>query len=59
MKKIHDAVAAALALPENRARIDAMGIEFSGEGPAGFQAFLGREVPKWAEVVKQSGARID
>ena len=36
-----------------------MGIEFSGQGPADFQAFLAREVPKWAAVVKQSGARID
>jgi tripartite-type tricarboxylate transporter receptor subunit TctC len=57
--KIHDAVAKALAKPENRAKIDAMGIEFSAQGPAKFKSFLAREVPKWAAVVKQSGARID
>ncbi|MGE0800079.1 MAG: tripartite tricarboxylate transporter substrate binding protein [Lautropia sp.] len=52
-------LAKALALPETRSQIDAMGIEFSGEGPAGFQRFLDREVKKWAEVVNRSGARID
>lgn len=59
VERIHKAVAAALAEPQNRAKIDAMGIEFSAQGPADFQAFLAREVPKWAAVVKQSGARID
>ncbi len=59
VERIHAALAAALAQPETRSRIDAMGIEFSGQGPAAFQAFLGREVPKWADVVKKSGAKID
>jgi tripartite-type tricarboxylate transporter receptor subunit TctC len=59
VKRLHEAVAAALARPENRSKIDAMGIEFSGQGPAEFRAFLGREVSKWSDVVKQSGARID
>jgi tripartite-type tricarboxylate transporter receptor subunit TctC len=59
VKQIHEAVAKALARPENRSRIDAMGIEFSAQGPADFKAFLAKEVPKWATVVQQSGARID
>jgi len=59
VEQIHAAVAKGLAQPDMRARIDAMGIEFSGQGPAQFQAFLAREVPKWAAVVKQSGARLD
>jgi tripartite-type tricarboxylate transporter receptor subunit TctC len=59
VRHIHDAVAKALARPENRSKIDAMGIEFSGQGPVEFKSFLGREVSKWSAVVKQSGARID
>jgi len=59
VQRIHEAVAKALARPDNRAKIDAMGIEFSAQGPAEFRSFLAREVPKWAAVVQQSGARID
>lgn len=59
VNQIHQAVAKALARPENRHKIDAMGIEFSAQGPADFKAFLAQEVPKWATVVQQSGARID
>jgi len=59
VQRIHEAVAKALARPENRSKMDAMGIEFSAQGPAGFKSFLAQEVPKWAAVVKQSGARID
>lgn len=57
--KIHADLAKALTMPETRSAIDAMGIEFSGDGPAGFGKFLSREVGKWAEVVRKSGARID
>ncbi|MEO8204438.1 MAG: tripartite tricarboxylate transporter substrate binding protein [Betaproteobacteria bacterium] len=59
VERINAAVAAGLAPVEMRNRIEAMGIEFSGAGPAAFQAFIAREVPKWAEVVGRSGARID
>ncbi len=59
IERLQAAVAAGLAPAEIRARIEAMGIEFSGAGPAEFQAFLAREVPKWKEVVAKSGARID
>ena len=59
VKQVHEAVARALTRPENRSKIDAMGIELSAQGPAEFKSFLAREVPKWAAVVQQSGARID
>jgi tripartite-type tricarboxylate transporter receptor subunit TctC len=57
--QISDAMQKALAQTETRARIDAMGIQLSGVGPAEFGSFLAREVQKWAGVVKQSGARVD
>jgi tripartite-type tricarboxylate transporter receptor subunit TctC len=59
VERLQSAVAAGLAPADMRAKIEAMGIEFSGAGPAAFQAFLAREVPKWADVVSKSGARID
>jgi hypothetical protein len=27
--------------------------------PEQFAAFIGREIPKWAKIVKASGARVD
>ncbi len=57
--KLHGAVAEGMQRPEVRGRFDTMGLEYSGAGPDEFRAFLRNEVPKWAKVVAQSGARVD
>ncbi len=57
--RIHAALANALARAGTRARIEALGLRISGEGPGRFHDFLAVELTKWADVVKRSGARVD
>lgn len=51
--------AKALALPDIRQRLDALGLEPSGMTPDELAAFETRERIKWAKVVKDGGIRID
>jgi tripartite-type tricarboxylate transporter receptor subunit TctC len=48
-----------LRLPEVRERLAGLGAEPVGSTPAEFAAHVGREIAKWAVVVKASGARAD
>ncbi|MDB5805156.1 MAG: hypothetical protein JWN73_2478 [Betaproteobacteria bacterium] len=45
--------------PEYLARLGAQGMEFRAMNPEELSAFLRAELPKWAKLVKDSGARID
>jgi tripartite-type tricarboxylate transporter receptor subunit TctC len=45
--------------PEYLARLGAQGMEFHAMNPEELSAFLRAELPKWAKLVKDSGARID
>jgi len=49
----------ALAAPEVRERLGAVGLDWSANTPAEFAAFLRDEVKKWAQAVKDSGAKAD
>ncbi|WP_426959169.1 tripartite tricarboxylate transporter substrate binding protein [Muricoccus radiodurans] len=49
----------ALAAPEMRARLDAMGFLPAAMDRAGYGAYLRAEVAKWAEVVRTSGATAE
>lgn len=57
--RISEDLAKVLAMPEIRAKIDAQFSDPVGTTPEAFAAFLGKEVPKWAEIVKSSGVRAD
>jgi len=57
--KVQRDVAAALRPPAVRDQLRAQGAEPSGITPAQFKAFMARESAKWADVVKQSGAKVD
>ncbi len=57
--RLHAEFAAALAAPEVRERLLAMGAEPVGNTPAEFAAFVKAEAAKYAKLVKASGARVD
>jgi hypothetical protein len=42
-----------------RERILKQGFDIVGSSPAEFGAFVRAELPKWAKVVKISGAKVD
>lgn len=57
--KIQVEVAKILKMPAIRQRFESLGATPSGMTSAEFKKFMAAEGVKWAEVVKQSGARID
>jgi tripartite-type tricarboxylate transporter receptor subunit TctC len=57
--KLNGDVVRILKQPEVRERLTAMGIEIVGGSPDELARHIRSEIPKWARVVKQSGARVD
>jgi tripartite-type tricarboxylate transporter receptor subunit TctC len=56
---LSDALKTVLALPEVRHRMTEQGADPAFLGAADFAHFLAEEMPRWAQTVKQSGARLD
>ena len=52
VQRLHAEIARALAAPDLKGRMAAMGAEVSGMGPDEFREFWRKEIPKWAGVVK-------
>ncbi len=48
-----------LTTPEVRERLAAQGAEAAPTTPEQFAAFIGSEIPKYARIVKASGAKVD
>ena len=59
VKKLHSVFASALSAPDVRDRLVNQGFELVGSAPGEFGAYVKAEIPKWAKVVKASGATID
>ncbi len=59
VKRLHAEIAKALQAPQVRARMQEIGIEPVGLGPAEFAAFQQAEIAKWGKAVKDSGAKVD
>ena len=57
--RIHAALAETMAVPAVRERLMQIGIEPTINTPAEFSDFIKAEIPKWAEVIKVSGASVD
>ena len=60
VNKLNGAFVQALQQPEVRQNLQAQGLEMSNAlAPEQLGAFIQTEVPKWREVVKASGAKVD
>jgi tripartite-type tricarboxylate transporter receptor subunit TctC len=59
VKRVHQAVTKALAVPAIQERIIAVGAEVVASSPEEFAAFLKREFVSWAKVVKEVGITVE
>ncbi len=59
VRRIAAEVAAALRTDAVRAKIAEQGSDPVGSDPETFAAFVAAEIPKWAELVRLSGARVE
>jgi len=56
---LNRATIAALNDPAVRAALAGLGVDIVGDTPDEFGAYIKAEIPKWAAVIKASGARLD
>ena len=59
MTRLHTEIRRALSAPAVAERFRQLDSEIDGSTPEEFLALVRRETPKWAEVVRRSGAKID
>ena len=52
-------IVGALGTRDLRERLESLGAELAPGSPQDFADYIAREIPKWAKVVKDSGARAD
>ena len=56
-KRIHEELAKAVKAPAVRAKLVAQGIDVQGGDPAQLDAFLRKEMPRWAKVIKDNNIK--
>jgi len=59
LARLHTELVRALAQPEVKERLARFGAEPGGDTPEQFAQFIKSEIPKYAKIVKASGARVD
>ena len=57
--KLNAEIRTALNAPAVRERFKALGAEVDPSSPEEFLVLLHRESVKWAQIIKQSGAKVD
>src|SRR5689334_396233 len=56
---LNRALAAALDDPDVKTSLAALGVDVVGGTPEEFAAYIKSEIPKWAAIIKASGAKLD
>ncbi|MEO6928404.1 MAG: tripartite tricarboxylate transporter substrate binding protein [Casimicrobiaceae bacterium] len=59
VKRLHDAFASVMAMPDVRKRLVAGGLDPIGDSPQEFGRFIPAEIAKWAKISKDVGAHVD
>jgi tripartite-type tricarboxylate transporter receptor subunit TctC len=59
VERINRDIVHALQDPDLRGRLESLGAEISTGTPRDFADYIAREIPKWAKVVRDSGARAE
>ena len=57
--RLHAEILKALQTQDLKSRMVSMGTEVSGMGPDDFSAYVRKEIPKWANLVKAAGVKIN
>ncbi len=55
--RLHRDTVKILALPDVRKKLEDLGLDVIGGSPAELAAVIGREIPRWASVIKQAGIK--
>ena len=59
VERLNREIDAILKLPDVRQALAIQGVDIIGGPPAAFSAYIAAEGPKWAEIVRRSGAHVD
>jgi len=59
IERLNADIVRALRMPDLRERLESLGAELAAGTPRDFADYIAREIPKWAKVVKDSGARAE
>ena len=59
VRKLHLETVRALAQPDLRAKFGDLGMDIVGSSPEQLSAIIRADIPKWAKVIKDSGAKLD
>jgi tripartite-type tricarboxylate transporter receptor subunit TctC len=59
VRRLSDEIGAVLRVPEVRAKLAEQGSEPVGSTPEEFARYIAAELPRWAEMVRISGASVD
>jgi len=57
--RLHAEIAKATALPDVKARLEALGMEPAGAGPEQFAAHIHSEMQRWGKLVREAGIRAE
>ena len=59
IERLNADIVRVLRMPDLRERLESLGAELATGTPRDFAEYIAREIPKWAKVVKDSGARAE